>query len=384
MLPGGLDDVYRRMLATAHEPVVRIEVWSRAGRLTTIRAQDQADRGDGLVYLSGSSLQATLTSQVSRNLTVNVPWHLYPVATTDLLNPYGRELRVWRGVRVPGANTPYEWQIFRGRIQEVTRSKSTGFCTVTCADRAQDVLDHGFVSPQNSGAGNPLNIEFQRLVRAVLPDAEFGDSDNFAEAVQPLAWEFNRSGALEEMFSSAGALWYALANGKFVTRRYPWAVPGPPIITLRDGEGGVILSADESRSRRGMHNVVTATGERLNGDKPVTATAQDDRPGSVTNVNGEFGIKSMLLRRLSPSTQGGAQGAAEAQLRTSITPTETVSWEQVPDASAELGDVVALDVNDRTGIIQVISSFAMPLDIGAAMTVQGRSQVVGQVEAGGV
>jgi hypothetical protein len=337
-----------------------------------------------LVYLPGSSLQATLNSQVSRNLVVNVPWDLYPVATTDLLTPYGRELRVWRGVRVPGANTPYEWPIFRGRIQDVTRNKRAGYCTVSCSDRAQDVLDHGFVTPQNSVTGNLLNIEFQRLVRTAVPNAEFGESDEFIERTQALAWEFNRSGAIEEMFSSVGALWYCLADGRFVTRRFPWAVPGDPIITLRDGEGGVILAADESRSRRGMHNVITATGERLNGDKPVTATVADDNPGSVTDINGEFGIKSMLLRRLTPSTQGGAQGAAEAQLRTSITPTETVAWEQVPDASAELGDVVALDVNDRRGIIQVINAFGMPLDLGSPMTVQGRSQVIGLVQAGGV
>ena len=384
MLEGGLDPIYRRLLAGAHEPVVRVEVWSRAGRLAVLSKLDQDDNGDdSLVYLSGSSLQATLSSQVSRNLTLNVPWHLYPEATTDLLNPYGREIRAWRGVRVQGSRTPYLWQIFRGKIQQVIRDNQSGTCTVSCADRAQDVLDHGFVRPQNSVPGNPLNVEFQRLVRGAVPDAEFGESDTFAEQTQPLAWEFNRSGAVEEMFSSAGALWYALADGRFVTRRFPWAVPGDPVITLADGPGGVILSARESRSRRDLYNVVTATGERLNGDAPVNATVQDDQPGSVTDVNGEFGIRSLLMRRVSPSTQGGARAAALARLRTTITPTETVAWLQTPDAATQLGDVVALDIGTRTGIIQVISSFNLPLDIGPAMSVGGRSQVVGQVEAGG-
>jgi hypothetical protein len=384
MLPGGLDPIYRRILSAAHEPFVRVEVWSQGARIAALSKMDEDDRGDdSLVYLSGSSVQATLTAQVSRNLTLNVPWHLYPSATTDLLNPYSREIRVWRGVRAAGVTTPYGWQIFRGRIQQVSRDRRIGFTTVTCADRGQDVLDAGFVNPQNSVSGNPLNIEFQRLVRGAVPDAEFGVSDTFAETTQALAWEFNRAGAVEEMFSSAGALWYALADGKFVARRFPWAIPGAPLLTLTDGPGGVVLSAREARSRSDMYNVVTATGERLNGDAPVTATAKDDRPGSVTDVNGGFGIKSRLMRRQSPSTQGGAQAAAEAALRTAITPTETVGWDQSPDASTELGDVVALDVNDRTGIIQVISSFSMPLDIGPPMAVQGRSQVIGQVESGG-
>lgn len=385
MLTGGLDSAYRRLLAAAHEPYSRVEVWSRAGRMATMqfRPQDSSDRDDSLVYLSGSQVAATLTTAVARNLTLNVPWELYPTATTDLLNPYGREIRAWRGVRAYGARAPYEWQVFRGKIQNVVRDRRSGVCSVTASDRGQDVLDHGFVSPQNSVPGNRLTAEFQRIVRGAVPDAEFGDSDDFAELTQALAWEFSRSGAVEEMSSSAGALWYALADGRFVLRRYPWAVPGAPLLTLSDQDGGVILNARESRSREGMYNVVTATGERLNGDIPVHATAVDDTPGSVTDINGEFGIKSMLLRRQSPSTDGGAMTAAEAQLRTTITPTETVAWEQVPDAAAELGDVVTLDVNERQGIIQVISSFTLPLDIGPAMTVQGRSQVVGRVQAGG-
>lgn len=388
MLAGGLDPLYRRLLAGAHEPYVRVEVWSRTGRVAVLNKADVGDDGrdrdqGGLIYLSGSTISANLMSPVARNLTLNVPWRLYPVLETDLLNPYGREIRIVRGLRLAGRPTPYVWPVFRGKIQDAGRDQQNGFCSLSCSDRAQDVLDAGFVRPQNSVPGLPLNIEFQRLVKGALPDAEFGESDDFAEFTQALAFEFNRGAAVEEMFSSVGALWYALPDGKFVTRRYPWAQPGAPLLTLTDGDGGVILSAGERRSRRDMFNVVTATGERLNGDAPVFATAQDDRPGSVTDINGDFGVKSKLLRRQTPSTQGGVQGTADAALRTGITPTELVSWVQTPDAAMELGDVVGLDISGRTGLIQVVSSFTMPVDIGPAMTVQGRSQVIGQVQAGG-
>lgn len=385
MLPGGLDPLYRRLLATAHEPYVRVEVWSPLkGRLAILNATDQDDRDPGgLVYLSGSSISASLMSPVARNLTLNVPWRLYPALESDLLNPYGREIRISRGIRLNGRPAPYVWPIFRGKIQDAGRDQNSGFCTLACSDRAQDVIDYGFVRPQNSVPGFPLNLEFQRLVRGAVPDAEFGPSDEFDEQTQALAWEFNRGSAVEEMYTSVGALWYALADGRFVTRRFPWAVPSAPLTTLADGDGGVILSVAERRSRRDMVNVVTATGERLNGDEPVFATAQDDRPGSVTDINGEFGVKSRLMRRQTPSTQGGAQGAAEAALRTGISPTELISWTQAPDAAMELGDVYALDVSGRKGVVQVVSSYTMPVDPGTAMSVQGRSQVIGQVEAGG-
>jgi hypothetical protein len=389
MLPGGLDPLYRRILSTGGEHFVRVEVWSKTGgRIAVLNPSDRSDDGrdidqGGLIYLSGSTITASLMSAVSRNLTLNVPWRLYPVKENDLLNPYGREIRIWRGVLLAGRPQPYTWQVFRGKIQDVGRDQANGYCTVACSDLAQDVLDAGFVRPQNSTPGLPLNLEFQRLVRGALPEAEFGPSDDFAEETQALAWEFARGSAIEEMFSSVGALWYALPDGRFITRRYPWAVPGSPIITLTDGDGGVILSAGERRSRREMFNSVTATGERLNGDAPVHGVAQDNRPGSVTSIDGDFGIKSKLIRRQTPSTQGGAQATAEAALRTGITPTELVSWVQVPDPAMELGDVAGLDISGRKGLIQVVSSFTMPVDIGPAMTVQGRSQVIGQVQAGG-
>lgn len=384
MLPGGLDPLYRRLLAVGHEPYVRVEVWSRAGRLAILNPHDRDELDPrGMVFLQGSSISANLMSPVSRNLSLNVPWRMYPAASTDLLNPYGREIRVFRGVRLNGRPQPYTWQVFRGKIQDAARNSASGFCTIACSDLAQDVLDAGFVRPQNSTPGAPLPVEFQRLVKGALPSAEFGPSDDFFEQTQALAWEFNRGSAIEEMFSSVGAIWYALADGRFVIRRVPWGVPNPILTTLTDRDGGVILSTGERRSRREMNNVVTATGERLNGDAPVVATARDDRPGSVTDVNGEFGVKSLLMRRQTPSTQGGAQAAAEARLRTGITPTEQISWSQAPDAAMELGDVYGLNISGRTGVVQVVSSFTMPVDIGPAMLVQGRSQVIGQVQAGG-
>lgn len=382
MLTGGLDPLYRRMLAAGHQHYCRVEVWGAGVRLAVIRQLREGDREGGLVYLPGSNITATLGSQVARNLTLSIPEDMFPEEDDDILAPHGNELRVWRGILPPDGSLKYVWPAFRGRIQDATQDDQTGECNIVCSDRAQDVLDAGFQRPENSVVGADRISEYQRLVRAALPDAEFGDSDTFAQTVPPLSWEFDRGTALEEMFSSVGALWYPLADGKFVARKYPWAQPGAPIITLSDGPGGVILRTGRSRSRRNMFNSVTATGERLNGDAPLFATAQDDDPTSPTWVGGKFGVKSLLMRRQTPTTDGGVQGAAEARLRTGITPTFLYGWSQTPDAALELGDVVLINRQGRARV-QVVSSFTMPLDVQSVMTVQGRAQVLRSVEAGG-
>lgn len=383
MLTGGADPFYRDMLTSQPIHYVRVEVWDGAKRLEVLE-ELQGDQDESLIVLPGSEVTATLQSQVARNATLYVPEQLYPDKDTDLLAPFGNELRIWRGVLPADGSRKYIWPIFKGKIQNASIEDSTGEAIIEASDPGQDVVDANFVRPENSIEGADRIQEMRRLIKAVVPTATFGQSDLFPQKMPALTWEFNRGSALEEMFSSVGGLWYALADGSFVARRYPWANPGAPIMTLSDGPAGVILSTQRSHSRRDMINSVTATSERLNGDVPIAQTAQDTNPDSPTYIGGKFGIRSLLMRRLSATTEGGALSAAQARLRTGITAAHKISWTQVPDASAELGDIYTIDVT-RRGVtrIQVMSSFVMPLDVVSPMACVGRAQVIGAIEAGG-
>lgn len=378
MLPGGTDSFYRRLLASGHKHHVRLEVWSGTGQRldTLLPTQSLGEPEGGLAFLSGG-VTATLNSRVARNLNISVPAHLYPASVTDLLAPFGNEIRAFYGVALSDSDK-YVWPVFRGRIQDVELS-SDGVCTVQCSDRAQDVLDVAFERPQNSVPGNSVYTEWQRLIIDAVPHVSFGDSDEFSRSVEPLTWEFDRGSALDEMARSVGALWYPLADGSFVLRAFPWAQPAQPVLTIWDGQGGIVDRWRMRRSRRGMFNTVTVSGERLNGDAPVHATARDSRTTSPTYVGGNFGVKSRLERLQTPSTPGGAQGAAEALLRTYVAPIEEWTVETVPDASLELGDVLRYNVNGRD-VIQVVTGLSLPLDLSGNMIVNSRSLVIGSVE----
>jgi hypothetical protein len=375
MLTGGTDLLYRNVLAAAHRRYVRLEVWSGGGVLldTLIPASLSGDPEGGLCFYSGS-VSATLGSRVSRQLSLSVPESMYPTSPSDLLAPFGNEIRAFSGVTM-GDGSDYSWQVFRGKIRTVTKS-SAGDCTLDCADRANDVLDVGFVSPQNSQVGNTVFAEFQRLVIGAVPDATFGASDTFFKKVEALTWEFDRGSALDEIATSVAALWYPLANGDFVLRSIPWTVPGVPVITFTDANGGTVNGFACSRSRERIFNVVTVTGERLNGDAPVYATSSDTDPGSPTFVGGNFGIKSIVERLQTPSSSGGAQSTADALLRSYVAPVEEWNLEMVPDAALELGDVCRLEVDSRQ-VTQVVTSIALPLDLSGNMSVSTRSLVVG-------
>lgn len=376
MLPGGSDTLYRSVLGAAHGRFVRIDVHSSNGTLlnSLIPQHMQGDPEGGLTFLNGS-VSATLTSRVARNLSLSVPESLYPELHTDLLAPFGNEIRAYLGVRLGDGSTGYSWQVFRGKIRIATKN-SGGDCQILCGDRANDVLDVAFASPENSQPGNTVLSEFQRLVAGAVADATFGASDSFLKRMEALTWEFDRGSALDEIARSVAALWYPLANGDFVLRAIPWTVPGAPVVTLTDQEGGTVNAWARSRSREQIFNVVTVTGERLNGDAPVFATARDTNASSPTFVGGNFGIKSVVERLQTPSTQGGAQSTADALLRSSVAPVEEWSLEMVPDAALELGDVIRVQV-DGADVIQVVTGFSLPLDLSGNMSVSTRSLVVG-------
>jgi hypothetical protein len=391
MLPGGTDPLYRSVLAAAHQRYLRVEVWDGTQRIDTFYEGFLPPPGDvlrgtpegGLTLLPGSGLTATLGSPVARNLTLNVPLDIS--IDDDLLAPYGNEIRAWYGVTLGDGSALYVWQVFAGKIQSDRENPDSGVRTVLAADYGQDVLDHDFVQPRNSDAGILIEQEFEQLVVDAKPGAVFGVHDLPPQPVLPLSWEFGRASAIDEMLTSAGALWWPLADGKFVARRYPWTIPAEPVITLTDRAGGVILKAARDRDRSTLYNTITATGERLNGDTPVYAIAADNaNPASLTYTGGKFGIRSKLLRRQSPSTQGGAMSAAQAALKVGITPVIEWAWRQVPDASVELGDIDFLDLADGRTSVQVVTSFTLPFDAHTDMIVSGRSQVVSLVASGEV
>ncbi len=377
MLPGGLDASYRQALSTSHTEYILIEVLDGAGNVLPVPA-DRTSAEGGLIFDDGN-VSATLGNRVTRQLSLTVDETLYPIFSTGILAPYGNRLRVWRGIQFADGNY-YRWVVFTGRIQQIANAPE-GMVAISASDRANEVVEAAFVRPENSSIGNTVFEEFQRLITDGVPDATFGPSDQVTLTVPQLTWESDRASALDEMATSAGALWYALADGSFVLRSYPWANAVAPVVTLSDGDGGLI-QGQPSRDRSEVYNSITITGERADGSAPVYALAQDSNPASPTYVGGNFGLRHKTIRLQTPQTQGSAQSAANDYLKGQVALNEAWSWLQPVDAALELGDVVTLNARNESGIIQVVTGLSVPLGVDGFMSVTARAQFVGLLEEG--
>jgi len=367
MLPGGTDGLYRSALAAPHLLSARIDVYDGYGTDAELLAEN-------IPFTSGT-VNATLASRVARTLSFGIDADWYPATQTSALALYGHVVRAYRGIEMGDGSTQYVFPVFTGRIQYVQKN-SAGQVQVECSDPGADVVDFGFENPENSSAGSLVPDEVKRLINQVLPGIGFGTFDDYTEVVKALTWEQDRGSAQDEMAFSVGSYWYALADGQFVLRKYPWTVSSAPVATLADGEGGIVTSWAVSRARSTVFNSVVVTGERLNGDAPALGIARDTTPGSATEYGGTFGVRTEFLRLQTPGTDGAAQTAAEDALRRDISLQESWSWDMIPDPSVELGDVITLDVDGQIGLIQVVEGFTIPLDLTGPMTVSGRSLIV--------
>jgi len=368
MLPGGTDALYRAILATNPRPKHRVEVW-RAG----VRIDDYG--ADGVPIIAGS-VSATLNSRVTRQVNLQVAADLFPGDDPEgLLAPYGNELRIFAGV--DGIGGPdYVWQVFRGKIQKTTLTKTVA---VSAADRAEELVSNYFLSPQNSDNGIGVYDEFQILVSDGVPDAVFGTSDEFFEAVPKLTWESDRAAALDELANGSRAFWYALANGDFVMRRVPWAFLSDPVVTFSDGEGGTIVDASIELSREGVFNMVNVVGERSDGTVPVYSLATDQNPISPTYVDGAFGRKGIVIKSQAVTTTAQAAEVAEDTLLRRRALTQAWSTTIVSDMSLELGDAALLQALGREST-QVVASFSFQLGGSPEMNVSWRAQTPGSEE----
>lgn len=328
MLPGGTDGAYRAILATSPRITTRVEVWRSGARIDEF--------GDEGVPIFNGSLQATLLSQVTRQVQIMTDGALFPGEITDLLAPYGNELRIWQSV-TSGATTPYEWQIFRGRINAIDLGDD-GSCNMSALDRGADVNDSQFTAPENSQTGFTVIREFKRLVSDGVEDATFGYMDPITAVTPELTWEWDRGGACDDLASTGSAYWYALANGDYVMRWVPWAVTQTPLLTLMDGEGGALTSAVPIASREEVYNLVTVVGERADGGLPVFATAYDNTPSSPTYINGGFGVRSKLIQLQTVLTSAQAAFVARTALRQAKALTRQWTIAMAADPSMQLGD----------------------------------------------
>jgi hypothetical protein len=349
--------LYRQALPFPHRRETRIEVYHAGVRVV-----------DNLPMVSGE-VAASLTSRVTRQLSLEVTPDLWPLSDTDTLSPTRAVLKVSTGIGYPDG-TREVFPVFTGRVHTIARASSGGV-QLQAYDLAQDVIDFRFEQPQVSMAGSFITEQIRALIRQALPSAVFGTDTVQAATVPDLVWDEDRGQALDDLAQAVRGRWYALGDGSFVTRLYPYG-DSVPVLALADGAGGTLTGAQITKTRGGVANSVTIVSERMDGSNPIRVTARDLSTVSPTQFGDLYGRVSTVTKIQTPLSLIDAQALASTQLASSIALGEQWTAQCIPDATLEPGDTISLTWRGlRT--TQIIDSMSYPLHTGPDMKIAGRS-----------
>jgi hypothetical protein len=300
---------------------------------------------------------------------------LIPETASDLLAPYGNELRIARGIRYPDGNAEVvSLGIFRIRTVDVAEDDQGVRITVTGLDRFSRFVDARFEGPYSIAAATNAITAIEDLATAAWP----GVSTSLGTTtltVSAIAEEGEDRGELmHRIATDIGQELYFDGDGTLTLS--PAALPSDtPDWTLSEGENGLLISAARSWDAERIYNRVIASGEPIDDAAPVRGVATDDNPDSPTYYYGAFGPRPRFYVSQMITTEDQASDAAAAILSRALGSSQQVRFGSVVNPLMQPGEVVRI-TRERIGLSEshVIDQLVIPLSAEEQMT--GSTRVV--------
>ena len=301
---------------------------------------------------------------------------LVPSVPSDRLAPYGREMWVKRGILYPdGASDLISLGKFRIDDTNVDSDAANLTIAISGMDRSKRISDAKFQEPYNVAAGTNVAEAILTIVQTVYPTVQTNFVVTDVTTPKLIAEEqADRWRMCQEMATAAGMRLFFDGDGVLVLA--PEAF-GDAVVTLAEGESGVLLTAGRSWSRQGSFNIVIATGENTGETAPSRGVAQDDNPLSPTYIHGAFGPVPYWYQSQFIRTDAQALQAAQTILDRELGTTQTVRLGTLVLPHLEPGDVAHI-TRLRAGVDEshILDSLTIPLTHDGIMTGATRAKVV--------
>jgi hypothetical protein len=317
----------------------------------------------------GGNVQVDGSAAIRRrcNLTlVDDDGTLTPNDSSDALSPYGREVRIRRGVQLLDGSLEYvPVGTFRISTVDVNDAGNDRKLTIAGFDRARSISRARFESPYVIAAGTNYATAIRDLLISRLPNIQ--TSFISTAATTPLLvidqgadpWE-----TAQTMAIAIGCELFFDPSGVCVLK-----VPTDPSTTTVDwnygrGQKATVIAITNSLSDEPGYNGVVVDGEPPNAD-PVHEVVYDRNPLSPTNADGPYGKVPIFYKSQFITTSAQAIDAANSLLLAKRGGTEQVKFTAIPHPAHEVNDLVHVD-DDKIGVNDsyVLESFTMPLDLG--------------------
>ncbi len=359
---------FREALRASHQVVTKLEVLDAAGVLIS----------DSLAP-TGGSVQLDRKGAYRRTLSVEfADPDLIPDQVSDLLSPYGNQIRVWTGIRYPDTTTELV-RLGTFRIQSVDGDRTLGGINATGYSSAATVAQDQFLTPKSSNLTLTVQEQIAALIVESVPSAVVLQQGTTDRPMTKVVWESDRWKAIAgdddaSLAVSIGAEVWLNHLDEFRVRNVP-ALTNPPVATISSGPGGALVAAPVELSRDGVHNAWVVRGESAGqGTPPVQAIEYDDDPLSVTRWNGPVGRVPGFHTSSTLTTQAQCFVVAQALLADSLGLAKSVDLSAIPDPTLEPGDVITIAYPDGRSEDHLLDTVEIPLVADGQFSCQTRAQ----------
>jgi hypothetical protein len=246
----------------------------------------------GPIPVISGYVTATLSTRGGRDAFFTTP---RTIIDRGLLNPLTDRVVLGTGVR-----DYLSIGLFTGRVDTVDVDE-TGLAQIQLLSVGGEALRDDFDVPWAAVTPTSATAE----MRAILQDVDPSWGVDFTNAtLVPLTgqqvWEYDRGQALDQIASGANLIWQPDRYGSFTIFDNPYLI-GPTlasesVITFVDGQDGVLVNVNESKTRHGVFNAITVVMERTDNTAPVRVTVRDLNPLSSTFYGGLFGRQNKVIK----------------------------------------------------------------------------------------
>jgi hypothetical protein len=298
-----VSDRFLDAISGSHRAVMRVQVLPTAeGQFPQFGANPTG--GVELPLLDGD-IKLTSTADVNGSVDLSISGDYW-----DLLQPYGAEVFVQRGVDFGDGTRELVPCGYYG-IEEISRT-STGPVQVSAFDRGKRLQRNRVVYPVEFPAGSTHTAIFQRLVNGVLPPGELLNYAMFHRAKVPIVWtgydpdlakigssltcEDDSHAFLAKLADARGCVLRFDRLGQLLVQPRNLAPGAEPVYTVKPGAGGNLVSWSQKVTRDGVYNYVVARGSDPPTSPATGSPSTTTRPAPCSGT-ARSGTSSATTRR---------------------------------------------------------------------------------------
>lgn len=360
---------FRTAIQTSHTVVSKAEIWNTDQKLAEI------DIESGTVEISTSNaIRRTCKVNLITDRTSD---NLVPDNQFDLLNPFGNEIRLYRGVRFSSGTDEYvPLGVFVITDVSISDTNDGVSIEVSGEDRSLIVSRNKWTSPYQLVTGT-LESSITALLTNRYPEVVTSFPTTNVTINQVILGAENDNDPWKDAVEICELVGFDLffdATGIVTMKQFPTLDGTSPIATFVEGEGTTVTSLNRSISTKETYNGVIYYVEGSNVSTPIRVEVWDEDSSSPTYRYGKFGQVPTFVNTNLVSTSAAAIIAATLLLNTYIGAQETINWEGLVNPALDVQDIVYVkSVGAKVDRIVILDNLTIPLSPNEVMSAAART-----------